>query len=102
MAVKIDKAPIVALTAHAIVCYPNGKGYAVKHTYCADMDGDMNLLRNTLANILEQRFPHTSKISFVSPETYDKAVADGTYGGISIEKKDGVNLPSTILFKSCV
>ena len=100
MAIKIEKAPIVTLTAHAIVCYPSGNGCAVKHTYCADMDGDMNLLKNTLANILEQRFPHASSIIFVSPDTYKKAVADGTYHGNAIEEKDGVNLPSTILFKT--
>lgn len=94
----INETPLVTVTAHAIVLYPNNKGYAVKHTYCANMDGDMDLLKNTLTCIIEQRFQHFFSINFIAPDVYEKAVKDKTFDNCEIEEKDEVYLPSTILF----
>lgn len=96
---SINDTPVVTVTAHAIVLYPNNKGYAIKHTYCADMDGDIHLLKNTLVNIIEQRFPHLLNMNFVTPDIYEKAVRDKNFEGFDIEEKDSVYLPSTILLK---
>lgn len=100
MAIQVNELPIVTITAHAIILYPDKTGYAVKHTYCADMNGEMDLLKNTLINILEQRFPHMLMINFVSPNVYEKIIKDGTLKDYTITEKDDVELPNTILFKT--
>jgi hypothetical protein len=97
MAIVTNEKPVVQMTAFAIVLYPGKTGYAVQHTYSINLNGDTHLLKATLSNILEQRFPHLIKICYVTEKEYRKALDEGVYEGCEIKEKNPVVFPGTVL-----
>lgn len=91
---KINERPVASVTLNVIAEYPDGRKYAVKHSYCMRMGKDNNLLLPTVANILEQRFPHAKQLNFVSEKEFLDEVEKGAIVQNSVDNK------RTVLFNA--
>ena len=67
---KTNEKPIAGVTLNVIAEYPDGRKYAVKHSYCMRMGKGNSLLLPTVINVLEQRFPHAKRLNFVSEKEF--------------------------------
>ena len=84
---KTNEKPIAGVTLNVIAEYPDGRKYAVKHSYCMRMGKGNSLLLPTVINVLEQRFPHAKRLNFVSEKEFLDEVEKGAIVQTPVDNK---------------